>query len=221
MPARRIPLWLKIGVTLWVLAWIPAYWWYYGPANFLWFCDIANLLLPLALWIESPLLLSWQAVSVLFVQVLWCVGFFGHLLFGAPHLGTGYMFQSTIPLWIRGLSLFHVVHVPIFLWGIRRLGYDRRAIWAQTATAQVILPISYWVSSRLEGPDWKDLNWVWGPFDERQTILPPLAFLGVVMAAYPILLYLPTHLFLRWWAKRGPDPAEPAQVAGVSTRRIL
>ncbi len=202
MAARRIPLWLKIGFTLWVLAWIPSYWWYYGPENFLWFCDIANLLLPVALWLECPLLLSWQAVSVLLVQSVWIVGFFGHLLLGTPALGTGYMFQDTIPLWIRGLSFFHMIHVPIFLWCLKRLGYDRRAFWCQTATAQAILPISYWVSLHLEGPRWKDLNWVWGPFDERQTVMPPLPFLGFVMLAYPVLLYLPAHFFLRWWAPR-------------------
>ena len=52
----RIPLWLKIGWTLWLGVWMPYYWMQYGPQNFLYFCDIANLLIGLALWLESPLL---------------------------------------------------------------------------------------------------------------------------------------------------------------------
>jgi hypothetical protein len=28
--------------------------------------------------------------------------------------------------------------------------------------------------------------------------MPPLAFLGIVMIAFPLLNYLPTHFLLRW-----------------------
>ncbi len=34
---KRIPLLLKVGWTLWIGVWIPLYWDYYGPQNFLWF----------------------------------------------------------------------------------------------------------------------------------------------------------------------------------------
>jgi hypothetical protein len=54
----RIPLWLKIGWTVWLGVWMPYYWMQYGAQNFLYFCDIANLLIGLALWLESPLLSS-------------------------------------------------------------------------------------------------------------------------------------------------------------------
>jgi len=38
-----IPLGLKIIYTLFVCALVPVYWRQYGPANFLWFSDIALL----------------------------------------------------------------------------------------------------------------------------------------------------------------------------------
>jgi hypothetical protein len=31
----RVPLWLKIGWTVWVIAWVPFYWKQYGLQNFL------------------------------------------------------------------------------------------------------------------------------------------------------------------------------------------
>lgn len=205
MPPRRIPLWLKLAYTAWLVVWVPSYWDYYGPYNFLWFCDIANFLFAAAIWIESPLLFSWSAVSVLVVQVLWIIDFFGRLLLGFhPIGGTEYMFQSRIPIFIRGLSFFHLAMPPLLLWGVRKLGYDRRAFGCQTAFSCVILPLSWLVT-----PKEKNINWVWGPFDEEQKVLPPCMYLAVTIVSYPILLYLPAHLFLRWWSHRGSvDPRD-------------
>ena len=64
----RIPGWLKVGFSAWVAAWVPFYGWWYGPQIFFWFCDIGNFVLCVALWRESRLLFSWQAVSLLLVQ---------------------------------------------------------------------------------------------------------------------------------------------------------
>lgn len=202
MATRRIPLWLKIGFTLWVAVWVPFYWDYYGPVNFLWFCDIANFLIAAALWAESPLLLSWQAVSILLVQILWVIDFVSALTLDKhPIGGTGYMFSSHIPIHIRLLSLFHLVTPFLLLWGVRRIGYDRRAFWAQTVFAQVMLPIS-WIATRHESGFTKDINWVWGVNDEVQHVMPPIPYLLVTMIGYPIVLYLPSHFFLRWWGRR-------------------
>src|SRR6266481_1657128 len=112
----RIPLWLKIGRTLWVGMWMPYYWMQYGPQNFLYFCDIANLLIGLALWLESRLLFSWQATSVLLFQTLYTIDLVGRLTAG-KHLigGTEYMFSPAIPLFVRLLGLFHVVTPVIYL----------------------------------------------------------------------------------------------------------
>ena len=60
----RIPLWLKLLWTAWVLAWAPVYWRQYGLQNFLFFCDLGNLFIAAGLWLESPLILSWQATSL-------------------------------------------------------------------------------------------------------------------------------------------------------------
>jgi len=51
----RVPLWLKIVWSIWVLVWVPVYWRQYGAQNFLYFCDLGNILIAVGLWLESPL----------------------------------------------------------------------------------------------------------------------------------------------------------------------
>ena len=194
---NRIPLWLKIAYSAWVAVWVPFYWDWYGPQNFLWFCDLGNFVLAAALWMESPLLFSWQAVSLLAVQSAWTVDLLGKVVFGIHGIGgSEYMFDPAIPLHVRLLSLFHAVTPVLMLWGIRRFGYDRRAWIAQSVTAWVILPVCF----LLFGPD-KNLNWVWGPFDRPQAVVAPWVYFMACMAVYPVVLYWPTHAILSRWVR--------------------
>src|SRR5881394_611002 len=77
-----ISLWLKIGYTLFVCVLVPIYWRRYGPANFLWFSDIALLAMVPALWLENALLASTMAVSVIFREGIWNIDFFVRLATG-------------------------------------------------------------------------------------------------------------------------------------------
>ena len=187
---RTIPLWLKMSWTLFLIVWTPLYWQHYGPENFLWFCDLANFLIALSLWIESPLILSWQRVSILVVQLCWTLDVAWRLVFGG-HLigGTEYMFVSDIPLGIRLLSLFHIITPLLVLCAIRSIGYDRRGWIVQTVIAWIILSVCYVFTA----PD-KNINWVWGLFGRPQTVLGPLGYLRLLMAGYPLFIYLPSHL---------------------------
>jgi len=49
----RIPLWLKLFWTAWVIVWAPAYWREYGPQNF--FSSAISAICSL------PLLFGWKA----------------------------------------------------------------------------------------------------------------------------------------------------------------
>ncbi|MGH7843759.1 MAG: membrane-associated protein, partial [Candidatus Binatia bacterium] len=118
-----IPLWLKIVYTVFVCVLVPIYWAHYGPTNFLWFSDIALLLTVLALWLESSFLASTMAVAVAVLELTWNIGFFSHLFTGTSIMGlSGYMFDRKIPLYLRGLSLFHVILPPLLIWLVYRLG---------------------------------------------------------------------------------------------------
>src|SRR5262249_975756 len=96
-----IPIGLKIIYTLFVCVLVPIYWRQYGPANFLWFSDIALLALVPALWFENALLVSMMAISVVFFEALWNLDFFFQLATGKSLIGlSAYMFDPKIPLFI-------------------------------------------------------------------------------------------------------------------------
>src|SRR5919106_881963 len=77
---RRIPRWVKVAHTSFVLVLVPVYWRQYGPGNFLWFSDVALLTAVPALWLEHRLFASAQAVAILAPDTL-CPRFW----YAAPH----------------------------------------------------------------------------------------------------------------------------------------
>ena len=89
---------MKFAWTAWILVWAPLYWKHYGAQNFLYFCDLGNLLITLGLWLESRLILSWQAVGLLLFQTLYTVDLLAALVLKI-HLigGTEYMFDPGHP----------------------------------------------------------------------------------------------------------------------------
>jgi len=197
MPRVRLPLWLKIAWTLWVLCWAPVYWKQYGAQNFLFFCDLGNFLILVALWAESPLIFSWQAVSLSLVQSLFAVDLAGALFSGHHLVGaTDFMFDSGRPLLVRLMSLFHLVTPVLLLWAIWRLGYDRRGWKLQILTLWVVVPINF-----LWRPE-HDVNWARGLFFHEQHMMPPLLYLLGYLLVAPLILFYPTHLFLLWYAKK-------------------
>jgi hypothetical protein len=172
---------------------VPAYWRYYGPSNFLWFSDIALLVTLVAVWLESPFLASMQAVSVGLLELLWLGEFLTRLFAGVRLVGlSAYMFDRQIPLWIRGLSLFHAVLPFLLFWLVWRLGYDPRAWLAQTALAWVVLLLCFLATEPAE-----NVNWAFGPGIGRQRWMAPKLYLLLLMALFPICVYVPTHLLLR------------------------
>ena len=78
-----MPLWLKLAYTAFMAVLVPVYWHYYGPTNFLYFCDVALILTLVGIWLESPLLISMCAVGILAPQALWVVDFVLNI-FGVP-----------------------------------------------------------------------------------------------------------------------------------------
>jgi hypothetical protein len=188
--AAPLPLWLRVIFTLFVAGLIPVYWRQYGPSNFLWFSDIALFAILVTLWTRHPLPASMTAVGVLLLELIWTVDFLLLLVAGASPVGlAGYMRDDSIPAGVRALSLFHLALPPLLVWLLYRLGYDRRAFMAQTALALVVLPVTWAFTS----PD-DNINWVFGYGDEPQDLMPGVAWLALLMALFPLALYLPSHL---------------------------
>jgi len=190
--AAQIPVWIKLGYTVFVGVLVPVYLRYYGPANFLWFSDVALLTTALGLWLESSLAVSTMTVAVTLPEILWNVDFFACLFTGRAPLGmAAYMFDRRLPRYLRGLSLFHVVLPVLLLWSVARLGYDPRALLVQTISGTLLMILSY----TLTAPS-QNINWVFGPGSRPQRRLPPLVYVTIVIVSFPVLVYLPTHLLL-------------------------
>ncbi|ATJ83085.1 hypothetical protein ACFPTY_08755 [Halomonas beimenensis] len=199
--AGRLPLWLKLAFTLWVVTWATSYARVLGWQNFLWLCDLASFLLLVALWTESRRLMSAQWLAVLLVGVLWGVDVGTALVIGVhPIGGTEYMFDTARPLAFRLLSLFHLLLPLVAGYGVWRLGYDRRGLVWQVGLTWAVLPLSYAVTDAE-----RNINWVQGPFGQPQASLDPLVYLVGLMLAWPVVVYLPTHLLtlgLARWRRR-------------------
>jgi hypothetical protein len=208
-PGGRISYWVKVPYTLFIAVLVPCYFVQYGPLNFLWFCDVALFVTLIAVWCEIPLLASMPAVAITLPQLLWVVDFVVRFFTGGPFIDmTEYMFDSKIALPLRGLSLFHGWLPFLLLWLVWRLGYDRRALWAQTLLAWAVLLLSYLLVPNIDIDRAGNVNKVFGPSDAApQTWMPQIAWVGVLMLAYPLVVYLPTHLLLRWLAPRAAAPA--------------
>jgi hypothetical protein len=181
------PDWLKLASAAFVAVLVPVYWRQYGPGNFLWFSDVGLLVASVALWLEQPLLASTQAVALIVPESLWILELVLRLTTGVRVIGlTDYMFDDTIPRFVRALSLFHVWLPGLLIWMVYRLGYDRRALVAQILLGAALLVASFFLTAPRD-----NVNWV-----HRCGPLRGLRSLMMCLAAFPLGFYLPAHLLL-------------------------
>jgi hypothetical protein len=194
--STRFPNSVRLLAAVWLAVWLPTYWYTWGVVNFLHFCDISVILTSAGFLFGSDLLISSQAVASLLVDAVWTVDVADKLLFHRAFLGgTEYMFDGHVALWIRLLSLFHVVMPPVYLWAIRRNGYDGRGFPLQCAIAFVAF-----IASRCTNPA-LNLNYVFAdPFLHRQ-FGPATVHILVAEAFMVIVIYLPTHMALTGFAR--------------------
>ena len=192
-----IPVAWKLLYTAFVALVVVKYWRQYTPVNFLWFCNVALLTTCVALWTESALLASMQAVGIVVWQLLWQLDFFFQLATGKHTIGAAdYMFDPKVPLFVRSLSLSHIFMPYLLLWLVKRFGYDRRALVYQTLYGWAVLLASFIFTTDLKGPA-GNVNKIYGLADDTaQTFMPNWAWLLLVMTVVPLVLYLPTHCVL-------------------------
>jgi hypothetical protein len=193
----------KVTATTFLAVLVPVYLRAYGVTNFLWFCDAALILTVIGMWLESSLVISLCAVGILIPQCLWLADFGSHLL-GIHFLGlTSYMFDPRLPLFTRGLSLFHGWLPLLLVWLLTRVGYDKRALSAWMGVAIGLVFACYFFTPAA-GPHPADpnlpinLNYVYG-FDDQQaqTWMNQNLYVILWLAALWLLAFLPTHLALR------------------------
>jgi len=208
--ARRVPLWIKLPYTAFLCVLVPIYWRDYGPTNFLYFCDVALFITLVAVWRESPFLSSMASVGILLPQAFW-VADFAACAVGLRITGlTAYMFEAHRPLFTRLLSLFHGWLPFLLAYLVWRLGYDRRAFLAWTVLALALVVVCYaWLPPPPAPPDNPNLpvniNYVYGLSDSgKQTLMPDLAWLALLLVGLPVLIYWPTHVALKKLCRERP-----------------
>jgi hypothetical protein len=143
------------------------------------------------------------AVGILLPQCLWLADFGSNCL-GFHFLNlTSYMFDHQLPLFTRGLSLFHGWLPLLLVWLLVRLGYDQRALFAWTSVAAGLLLVCYFFTppagAHLADPNIPvNINYVYGFNDQRpQTWANQNLYVLLWLGVLGLVAFLPTHLALR------------------------
>jgi hypothetical protein len=198
--APRVPLWLKVAYTAYMAVLVPVYWHYYGPTNFLFFCDVALFLTLIGIWPENALLFSMCAVGILVPQTVWVIDFAAGLA-GFQLTGmTSYMFDSSHSLFLRLLSLFHGWLPFLLVYLVWRTGYDRRGFWSWTVLSWALLFVCFFLMpppTPNPGLTPVNINYVWGLSDTAaQTWMPPYVWFAGMLVGLPLIAYAPVHFLL-------------------------
>jgi uncharacterized membrane protein YhaH (DUF805 family) len=182
------PEWVRVPYTIFVAILVPVYVYEYGPRNFLWFSDIALFAVLISVWTGNRLPYSMMAVGVLPLELAWTIDFItGGRLIGL----TAYMFDESNPLYLRGLSLFHLFLPPLIIWLLYVRGYDRRALFAQTVLAWIVLILTKLATSSSD-----NINWVHGLGEDAYTPIDPVLYLSLYLILLPLVVFLPMHMLL-------------------------
>jgi hypothetical protein len=200
--ASRVPLVLKLAYTGFMAVLIPVYWHYYGPTNFLYFCDITLILVLIAIWPENALLISMGCVGILVAQTYWVFDFLvnaaGYSLTGM----TDYMFDESHSLFLRLLSLFHGWLPFLLIYLVWKIGYDRRALLSWTALFFAVMLICFFLMpppTPHPGLTPVNINYVWGMRDTAaQTWFHPYIWLMGLLLGLPVFIFAPTHFALKY-----------------------
>jgi hypothetical protein len=220
-PIRPAPLGIKLLFSLFLAAHLLLNLRFYGPLNYLWFCDLALLMTFVALWTNNRLLMGMTAVSFLGPAALWIADLFFKLVTHRDWLGwTDYMQDTRLPLAIRIGSAFHIWLPPLLIYCLHRMRYDPRAIWFQTALAIVVLILCRTIAPPPPAHDIHEIvniNAAYGTSDAApQTRLPAALYLLKLIVKCWIVFYLPTHLALNWFFGPQRNPAIDPATAGQS-----
>ena len=116
---------------------------------------------------------------------------------------TGYMFDSRLPMFTRGLSLFHGWLPVLLVWLLSRLGYDKRALPAWTGLAAGLVFVCYFFTppagAHLANTNIPiNLNYLYGFNDQQpQTWINQNLYVILWPGVLWLSAFLPTHLVLR------------------------
>ncbi len=182
----------KILLTIFAAILIPVYWKNYGPTNFLWLSDISLFLTLFALWVNYSLFTSIAMVGIFPFELAWNLDFFLHLFTGKNliHIAD-YMFERKYSLFLKSLSLFHVILPPLWIFLLYKFGYNQNAFLYSIFLIWIILILTYLFTDPK-----KNINWVFMPKINHWKI-SEFIWLIILMIGFPIFVFLPMHVILK------------------------
>lgn len=181
--------WLALA---WLAVYLPSYAAAYDWFNFLFLCNLGVVLTAYAYLAGDRLVISSQALAAPAIGLAWSLDAGWRLVTGV-HLygGTEYMWDSQYPLLTRTLSLYHLVWPFVALYGVRRLGYDRRGWALQTVIAAAALGVARAVTPSAENVNFAFRDPLFG-----HAFAPALLHLAIVLAVLSGVAYGTTHFLL-------------------------
>lgn len=185
--------WIKASYTMFAGAAVAVFLTHAGGQY--WYAEFALVASVVALWYEQRLLASMTALAVLVPELAWTIGFLALLLGGVDPLGLARpLFETQMPLSVRLASASHVVVPTVLAWLVYRLGYDPRALRAQTFLAWIVLVLGVALAPALAGGVSGTLAMA---ARLREAWLPGWLWVALLMITYPVVVYLPAHLLLQ------------------------
>lgn len=186
----------RLLALLWLALFLPVYLTTYGAWHLLFLCNTGILLTAIGILVDSRLLVSSQLLAAPALSGGWLLDVIWHLTTGRPlHGGSAYMWDDTLPLAARVLSLYHLFWPMIVVAWVARRGYDRRAFPLQCAIAAAVFAVALWVAPAAE-----NLNYVFhDPHRDVSHLVPErralIQLIGLAAVAYWPLHQLAILLF--------------------------
>lgn len=189
-----LPGWLRVPYTVLAGTAVAVYAGFPGTLPY-WFADVALLASALALWYRQRLLASMMALAVLVPALAAYGGLVALLLGGVDPFGLARsLFPTEAPLPLRLASLAAAVLPLVLAWLVYRLGYDPRALRAQTLLGAAVLILGAMLAPVLDGARGGSLELAAAL---REAWLPAWLWIAVLALLYPVVVYLPAHLLLQ------------------------
>jgi hypothetical protein len=193
MRTCRASFTLKILLIAFVALLIPLYWANYGITNFLWVSDISLFLTVIAIVTESPLIMSILVVGILPFEIAWNIDYFAQLISGYNVLTIShYMFAPHYNLFMRSLSLFHIILPVLWIWYLKKWGYMQRAVRYAIPLLWAIFLTTYLVTKPVE-----NINWVFLADRNHWYRISSLTWLTILIIGVPLCITFPWHEILK------------------------
>jgi hypothetical protein len=178
---KVVPYGLKISYYAFMTLMFPAYITYYPFANFFNLCQLHLFLVLISFLTDTHLFISMSALGISIIQFFWCLDLICETI-GINFIGgTKYMYDTSYPLYLRSLSLFHAWFPFFLLYLIKKVGYDKRALYPQFILSNSVCLLSYYNI---------DL------YNENINMMKDVGIFGLFCCSIAIFT---THQFLLWW----------------------